>query len=148
MGYTGKKALGMKLATLKPLMPCGKSWNTERNLSAILTSCLPSPPLTAPKLKGIVDANALHLSGVVQGKARSEIWTRFNRHFRIAEYSQLPTERMAEARDYPFRLYREGGGSLCLKSHLPNPNKAPIKKRRGRKCVNTPAPWASSPDYR
>ncbi len=35
----------------------------------------------------------------VQGKARAEIWTRFNRHFSIAEYAQLPAERMPEARD-------------------------------------------------
>lgn len=84
------------------------------------------PPAYRSELKGIVDAKLSTYPASVQGKARSEIWTRFNRHFRIAEYAQLPTERMAEARDYPFRLYREGDESLCLKSHLPKPVKAPI----------------------
>ena len=39
-----------------------------------------------------------------QGKARAEIWTRFNRHFRIAEYAQLPTVKMSEARDYLIQM--------------------------------------------
>lgn len=40
----------------------------------------------------------------LQGKARSELWARFNRHFRIAEYAQLPQEKMSEARDYIVEL--------------------------------------------
>jgi len=83
-------------------------------------------PAHRSELKGIVDAKLSTYPASVQGKARSEIWTRFNRHFRIAEYAQLPAERMAEARTYPFRLYREGGGSLCLKRLQAKPIKAPI----------------------
>ena len=36
----------------------------------------------------------------VQGKARAEIWAKFNRHFRIAEYKQLPTRLMPDAREF------------------------------------------------
>jgi hypothetical protein len=62
------------------------------------------PPELRSELKGIVDAKLSTYPASVQGKARSEIWTRFNRHFRIAEYAQLPAERMAEARDYLIEL--------------------------------------------
>lgn len=66
---------------------------------------LPSlSPSHRSELKGIVDAKLSTYPASVQGKARSEIWTRFNRHFRIAEYVQLPAERMAEARDYLIEL--------------------------------------------
>ena len=61
-------------------------------------------PSHRAELKGIVDAKLSTYPASVQGKARSEIWTRFNRHFRIAEYAQLPAERMAEARDYLIEL--------------------------------------------
>lgn len=61
-------------------------------------------PANRSELKGIVDAKLSTYPASVQGKARSEIWTRFNRHFRIAEYAQLPAERMAEARDYLIEL--------------------------------------------
>ena len=66
---------------------------------------LPSlSPAHRSELKGIVDAKLSTYPASIQGKARSEIWTRFNRHFRIAEYAQLPAERMAEARDYLIEL--------------------------------------------
>lgn len=64
----------------------------------------PLSPAHRSELKGIVDAKLSTYPASVQGKARSEIWTRFNRHFRIAEYAQLPAERMAEARDYLIEL--------------------------------------------
>lgn len=42
-------------------------------------------------------------------------------------YMRNRIDRAARARGLTrFRLYREGGGSLCLKSHLPKPVKAPI----------------------
>lgn len=77
-------------------------FNAER------TDAVPAPGPLSPshrsELKGIVDAKLSTYPASVQGKARSEIWTRFNRHFRIAEYAQLPAERMAEARDYLIEL--------------------------------------------
>ena len=67
----------------------------------------PEVPLSAShrsELKAIVDAKLSTYPASVQGKARSEIWTRFNRNFKIAEYAQLPAKRMAEARDYLIEL--------------------------------------------
>ena len=61
-------------------------------------------PAHRSELKAIVDAKLSTYPASVQGKARSEIWTRFNRNFKIAEYAQLPAKRMAEARDYLIEL--------------------------------------------
>ena len=52
------------------------------------------------ELKLIVDAKLSTYPASVQGKARAEIWAKFNRHFRIAEYKQLPTRLMPEAREF------------------------------------------------
>ena len=60
----------------------------------------PLTPALRAELKAIVDAKLSTAPAEVQGRARAEIWTRFNRHFKIAEYAQLPAGRMAEARDY------------------------------------------------
>lgn len=64
----------------------------------------PLTPALRAELKAIVDAKLSTAPADVQGKARAEIWTRFNRHFKIAEYAQLPACRMAEARDYLIEL--------------------------------------------
>ena len=61
-------------------------------------------PAERAELKAIVDAKLSTYPARVQGKARAEIWTRFNRHFRIAEYAQLPTVKMPEARDYLIQM--------------------------------------------
>lgn len=61
-------------------------------------------PSDRAELKAIVDAKLSTYPASVQGKARAEIWTRFNRHFRIAEYAQLPTVKMPEARDYLIQM--------------------------------------------
>ena len=62
-----------------------------------------SPDLRA-ELKALVDAKLSMFPDSVQGKARAELWTRFNRRFRIAEYAQLPAGKMADARDYIITL--------------------------------------------
>lgn len=80
-------------------------------------------PAHRSELKGIVDAKLSTYPASVQGKARSEIWTRFNRHFRIAEYAQLPAERMAEARDYLIEL--EVRALKALPSATPSTSPAP-----------------------
>ncbi len=61
-------------------------------------------PADRSDLKALVDAKLSTCPAHLQGKARSELWARFNRHFRIAEYAQLPQEKMAEARDYIITL--------------------------------------------
>ena len=52
------------------------------------------------ELKLIVDAKLSTYPAAVQGKACAEIWAKFNRHFRIAEYKQLPTRLMPDAREF------------------------------------------------
>ena len=104
MGYTGKKALGMKLAYIEAFNAMREELE-HRKEPVSNPDKLPSlSPSHRSELKGIVDAKLSTYPASVQGKARSEIWTRFNRHFRIAEYAQLPAERMAEARDYLIEL--------------------------------------------
>ena len=61
-------------------------------------------PADRSDLKALVDAKLSTCPAHLQGKARSELWARFNRHFRIAEYAQLPQEKMSEARDYSVEL--------------------------------------------
>ena len=68
----------------------------------------PNDGLLAPdlraELKALVDAKLSMFPADIQGKARAELWTRFNRRFRIAEYAQLPAGKMADARDYIITL--------------------------------------------
>lgn len=69
----------------------------------------PSPdaaisPAERAELKALVDAKLSAAPAAVQGKARAEIWTRFNRHFKIAEYAQLPADKMPDARDYLIQM--------------------------------------------
>ncbi len=77
-------------------------WNYWTKERAGKSSAL--PPADRSDLKALVDAKLSTCPAHLQGKARSELWARFNRHFRIAEYAQLPQEKMAEARDYIITL--------------------------------------------
>ena len=77
-------------------------WNYWTKERAGKSSAL--SPADRSDLKALVDAKLSTCPAHLQGKARSELWARFNRHFRIAEYAQLPPEKMAEARDYIITL--------------------------------------------
>ena len=84
-------------------------WNYWMHGRAERPTPAPSPdaaigPAERAELKALVDAKLSAAPAAVQGKARAEIWTRFNRHFRIAEYAQLPTVKMPEARDYLIQM--------------------------------------------
>ena len=57
-------------------------------------------PAARAELKALVDAKLSTYPASVQGKARAEIWARFNRKFRVAEYAQLPMKKLDEARDF------------------------------------------------
>lgn len=79
----------------------------ERRLLSPQTTTSPDgqlSPSDRSELKAIVDAKLSTYPASVQGKARAEIWTRFNRHFKIAEYAQLPAGKMPDARDYLIQL--------------------------------------------
>lgn len=60
----------------------------------------PISPEQRAELKLIVDSKAGMVPKAVQRRTYKEIWTRFNRHFHIAEYKQLPCSRMDEAWDF------------------------------------------------
>lgn len=84
-------------------------WNYWMNGRAERPTPAPSPdaaisPAERAELKALVDAKLSAAPAAVQGKARAEIWTRFNRHFKIAEYAQLPAGKMPDARDYLIQL--------------------------------------------
>lgn len=84
-------------------------WNYWMNGRAERPTPAPSPdaaisPAERAELKALVDAKLSAAPAAVQGKARAEIWTRFNRHFKIAEYAQLPAGKMSDARDYLIQL--------------------------------------------
>lgn len=103
MGYTGKKALAMKLAYIG-------AFNAMRErLENRAASELPSgvdAPLTPDQqrtLQDIVDSKVLAVAGGSGPTRRvyySRIWGNFNKHFRIAKYSQLPQSRLSEGIGY------------------------------------------------
>lgn len=96
MGYTGKEAMRFKLEYIEAFNAMEKELMRRQNTSL--------PPADRSDLKALVDAKLSTCPAHLQGKARSELWARFNRHFRIAEYAQLPQEKMSEARDYIITL--------------------------------------------
>lgn len=99
MGYTGKEAIRFKLAYIEAFNAMEQELLKQKSAMPATLS-----PANRAELKALVDAKLSACPASIQGKARSELWTRFNRHFRIAEYAQLPAERMAEARDYLVEL--------------------------------------------
>lgn len=71
-------------------------------------------PSQRHELKLIVDTKAGMVPKAVQRRAYKEIWTRFNRHFHIAEYKQLPCSHMDEARDFLLSMQVNAGNTVEL----------------------------------
>ena len=98
MGYTGKKALVIKLAYIEAFNALEAELQHQRE------GALPPADALAPsqqaQLKALVDAKVGMLPKEHQRKGYGEVWSRFARHFEIAKYTQLPPERMAEAVEY------------------------------------------------
>lgn len=120
MGYTGKKALVIKLAYIEAFNALEAELHRQREVN------LPSSDILASaqqaELKLIVDAKVGMLPKPLQRKAYAEIWTRFNRHFHIAEYKQLPCSRMDEARDFLLSMQVNAGKIEALpQAALPVP---------------------------
>ena len=103
MGYTGKKALGMKLAYIEAFN------RMEAELAARQQTSLSAAP--GPDAALTPDQQCT-LQAVVKGKVESipadrrprglypQIWSRFNNHFRLASYKQLPQSRLSEGIAY------------------------------------------------
>lgn len=102
MGYTGKKALQIKLAYIEAFnrMEAQLAANKVESSTSLPQSAELLPPSHQAQLKAIVDAKVGMLPSDVQRKAYAEIWSRFSRHFQIARYQQLPAERIGEAITY------------------------------------------------
>jgi hypothetical protein len=67
---------------------------------------MPSPTLTASDqqtLSEIVDFRARDF-GTLAGKAKSEIWSRVHRKFRVAKYQQLPRDQLSDAITYVMNM--------------------------------------------
>ena len=79
------------------------------------------PASLQSELHALVDAKLSAFPRAIQGRARSEIWARFNRHFKIARYAQLPADRMPEARDYLIEMEVRALASLPASAPLPTP---------------------------
>ena len=102
MGYTGKKALVIKLAYIEAFNALEAELQRQRE------GALPPADALAPsqqaQLKALVDAKVGMLPKEHQRKGYGEVWSRFARHFEIAKYTQLPPERMSEAVEYLIEL--------------------------------------------
>lgn len=88
-------------------------------------------PAERAELKALVDAKLSAAPAAVQGKARAEIWTRFNRHFKIAEYAQLPAGKMPDAREYLIQLSVKAL-QPAPQPVEPSPCPAPVSMSTGR----------------
>ena len=114
MGYTGKKALAMKLAYIE-------AFNRMEAELARQQTALSAPGPDA----ALTPDQQCTLQAVVKGKVESipadrrprglypQIWSRFNNHFRLASYKQLPQSRLSEGIAYLM--------ALELPSPLPEP---------------------------
>lgn len=102
MGYTGKKALQIKLAYIEAFnqIEAQLAANKVESSTSLPQSAELLPPSHQAQLKAIVDAKVGMLPSDAQRKAYVEIWSRFSRHFQIARYQQLPSERVGEAITY------------------------------------------------
>ena len=101
MGYTGKKALSMKLAYIE-------AFNRMEAELARRQAALSAPGPDA----ALTPDQQCTLQAVVRGKVESipadrrprglypQIWSRFNNHFRLASYKQLPQSRLSEGIAY------------------------------------------------
>ena len=118
MGYTGRKALQMKLAYIETFNAMREKLESRSKPVAKAEPVgnpdkLSLPPVDAPltpdhqcTLQAIVKAK-IEVLPEAQRKGRvlyPQIWSRFNNHFRIARYCQLPQNRMGEAIDYLMKL--------------------------------------------
>lgn len=108
MGYTGKKALNMKLAYIAAFNAMREQLENQslQKMQQLPASDSPITPDQQCTLQAIIRAKIEALSED-ERKGRGlypQIWSRFNNHFRIARYCQLPQSRLSEAIEYLTRM--------------------------------------------
>lgn len=119
MGYTGKKALAVKLAYIEAFN------RLEAELAAQRGSALPSSDTLTPEqqaqLQAIVAAKAGMVPASHRRRAFQEIWARFNNNFQIARYAQLPPARIGEAVEYLVSMEVKAAKALPAAEPVPAP---------------------------
>lgn len=98
MGYNGKKALAMKLAYINAF---NRMEEALAEKAALPPEDAPITPADQSVLQAIVRARVEAIPADKRGKGLyPQIWSRFNNHFRLGSYKQLPQCRMADAVTY------------------------------------------------
>lgn len=132
----------------KPSAKRFRKWVTAEVLPTIRKTgsyTLTISPAQQHELQVIVARRAQDL-----GKLRAEIWSRFDNHFRIARYSQLPTSKFEEAKTYLETLvlrgrddagFRIDSVSICYLPSLPEED-GTFSRKFGERVIS--ALWAWS----
>ena len=147
MGYTGKKALSMKLAYIAAFNAMREQLENQslQKMQQLPASDAPITPDQQCTLQALVKARVDSIPKAERPKGLyPQIWSRFNNHFRIARYCQLPQSRLSEAIEYLTRM--DLAPALPASAPLPAPKQdnvpawdempvpADLDKRRARIC--------------
>ncbi len=147
MGYTGKKALSMKLAYIAAFNAMREQLENQslQKMQQLPASDAPITPDQQCTLQALVKARVESIPKAERPKGLyPQIWSRFNNHFRIARYCQLPQSRLSEAIEYLTRM--DLAPALPASAPLPAPKQdnvpawdempmpADMDKRRARIC--------------
>lgn len=93
MGYTGKKALQMKLAYIAAF----NAMREKLEGRGYISSDSPILPIDQNIIQTLVAAIADRYPEAERKSVYMQVWMRFRNHFRIGSYKQLPQSKMAEA---------------------------------------------------
>lgn len=104
MGYTGKKALQMKLAYIEAFNAMREKLETKEKPQLAAGPDTPIGPADQNILQTIVKTKAFALAKASHKGGFPQIWSRFNDHFRLGSYKQLPQSKMADAVEYLVKL--------------------------------------------
>ena len=111
MGYTGKKALAMKLAYIEAFNrmeeELARQKEAARNITQDIvdfTGPLSITPEQQCTLQEIVRAKVEVFPKNQRPSLYAQAWSRFNTHFRLAKYCQLQREKVSEAITYLTRM--------------------------------------------
>ena len=109
MGYTGKKALAMKLAYIEAFNRMEEELARQKEASPSptpddFTGTLSITPEQQCTLQEIVRAKVEVFPKNQRPSLYAQAWSRFNTHFRLARYCQLQREKVSEAIAYLTRM--------------------------------------------
>ena len=101
MGFTGKKAIKFKLDYIEAF----NAMEATLREQAAATPALPPPTITPAEQNQLQQA----IRARFEGRANlAYAWSRFNNHFQLGSYKQLPSCKVAEALDYIARMPQPG----------------------------------------